>query len=60
MTADRLAAEIALIRRAWLRVIQEENSCPPTGGGCFAKRCGCVAEQQMLIDEYRATAKEAP
>lgn len=46
-------AEEALrdMRRGWLRVIQAENSCPATGGGCLAKRCGCVAEQEMLMRE---------
>lgn len=43
--------EASKLRRAWLRVIQTENSCPPSGGGCLAKRCGCVAEMQMLIEE---------
>jgi hypothetical protein len=53
---DRLAA-------AWLRVIQAENSCvPPTGKPCDAKRCGCKAEQDMLIKDaaalIRAKAQE--
>lgn len=39
------------MRRGWLRVIQAENSCPATGGGCLAKRCGCVAEMEMLMRE---------
>jgi hypothetical protein len=39
------------LRRGWLRVIQQENSCPATGGGCLAKRCACVAEMQMLMQE---------
>lgn len=43
--------EASKLRRAWLRVIQTENSCPPSGGGCLAKRCGCVAEMEMLIEE---------
>jgi hypothetical protein len=42
---DRLAA-------AWLRVIQTENSCSPTGQPCDAKRCGCKAEQDLLVKEY--------
>jgi hypothetical protein len=41
----------ALIRRAWLRVIQAENTCAVTGSPCHAKRCGCAAEQEMLIEE---------
>lgn len=44
-------AEITRLRRGWLRVIQQENSCPATGGGCFAKRCGCLAEMEMLANE---------
>lgn len=43
--------EIVRLRRGWLRVIQQENSCPATGGGCLAKRCGCVAEMEMLANE---------
>jgi hypothetical protein len=43
--------EIGRLRRGWLRVIQMENSCPATGGGCLAKRCGCVAEMEMLAGE---------
>lgn len=43
--------EASKLRRAWLRVIQAENSCPASGGGCLAKRCGCVAEMEMLINE---------
>jgi hypothetical protein len=39
------------MRRGWLKVIQQENSCPATGGGCFAARCGCVAEMEMLMRE---------
>jgi hypothetical protein len=45
------ADEIARLRRGWLRVIQQENSCPATGGGCLAKRCGCVEEMEMLANE---------
>ena len=43
--------ETSKLRRAWLRVIQAENSCPATGGGCLAKRCGCVVEMEMLVRE---------
>ena len=54
--------EAARLRRAWLRVIQAENSCPASGGGCLAKRCACIAEMEMLMrqDEQIAalTAKE--
>ena len=44
-------AEIKRLRRGWLRVIQQENSCPATGGGCLAKRCGCVEEMEVLANE---------
>lgn len=43
--------EATKLRRAWLRVIQTENSCPATGGGCLSTRCGCVAEMEMLMSE---------
>lgn len=49
--AEEAAAEIVRLRRGWLRVIQSENSCPATGGGCLAKRCGCLAEMEMLMQE---------
>jgi len=39
------------LRRAWLRVIQAENQCPASGGGCLAARCGCLAEMELLIGE---------
>ncbi len=48
---------VARIYAAWLRVIQTENSCKPPGAPCHAERCGCAAEQQMLIEEYRAAEK---
>jgi hypothetical protein len=48
---DALKVENARLRRGWLRVIQMENSCPATGGGSLAQRCGCVAEMEMLADE---------
>lgn len=47
--------EAAKLRRAWLRVIQAENSCPASGGRCLAKRCGCVAEMEMLVNEAEAS-----
>ena len=50
----KLVVEIDRLRRAWLRVIQAENSCPASGGGCLAKRCGCVAEMELLIGESDA------
>jgi hypothetical protein len=55
-------AHVARLRRGWLSVIQVENSCPATGGGCLAKRCGCVEEMEMLLREYdeRAALTEAP
>jgi hypothetical protein len=43
--------EIVRLRRGWLRVIQQENSCPATGTKCLAKRCGCLAEMEMLANE---------
>lgn len=49
--AEEAAAEIVRLRRGWLRAIQMENSCPATGGGCLAKRCGCLAEMEMLANE---------
>lgn len=45
------------VQAAWLRVIQAENTCGVTGKPCDAVRCGCAAEQEMLIreaDEARA------
>lgn len=39
------------MRRGWLRVIQQENSCVVTGQPCGAKRCGCFAEQELLMRE---------
>jgi hypothetical protein len=47
--ADCRRAEVAAIRRAWLRVIQEENGCVASGVSCSPGRCGCVAEQAILI-----------
>ena len=43
--------EAIRLRRAWLRVIQAENQCPASGGGCLAGRCGCLAEMELLIGE---------
>jgi hypothetical protein len=43
--------EATRLRRAWLRVIQAENQCPASGGGCLSARCGCLAEMEMLIGE---------
>lgn len=45
------ADEIERLRAAWLRVIQAENTCGVTGRPCDARRCGCAAEQEMLIRE---------
>ena len=47
----RMKAERDALRYAWLRVIQAENSCAITGRPCDARRCGCDAEQEMLIRE---------
>ena len=44
-------AEAQRLRRGWLRVIQQENSCPVTGGVCLAKQCGCVEEMELLANE---------
>ena len=49
-----LASEVRL-RAAWLRVIQAENACVVTGRPCDAKRCGCAAEQEMLLREAEET-----
>lgn len=46
-----MTAEVERIRSAWLRVIQAENACVVTGTPCDAVRCGCAAEQEMLIRE---------
>lgn len=43
---------------AWLRVIQAENTCGVTGKPCDAVRCGCAAEQEMLIREAADAASE--
>ena len=43
--------EASKLRRAWLRVIQAENACPATGGGCLSQQCGCVVEMEMLMNE---------
>ncbi len=51
-----LPAAFILLRRAWLRVIQSENSCLATGQVCAAKRCDCEAEQVMLIEQEAARA----
>ena len=48
---DAAQAEAARLREAWLDVIQSENACRRTGKPCDAKRCGCAAEQEMLIKE---------
>lgn len=62
-------AEIVRAREmqaAWMRVIQAENTCGVTGKPCDAVRCGCSAEQEMLIREAAdaraalAAAPEAP
>lgn len=55
-TLRALARERDRLRRGWLATIQTENSCPATGGGCLAKRCGCVEELEMLLREDAARA----
>jgi hypothetical protein len=37
------------LRCRWMRVLQEENSCEPTGTPCKSERCGCLAEMELLI-----------
>jgi hypothetical protein len=48
---DAVRVELALLRRALLRIIQTENSCAATGEPCKARRCGCLEEQRMLVME---------
>jgi hypothetical protein len=48
--AATYCAGYADCRRAWLRVIQEENGCVASGVPCSSTRCGCVAEQAILIE----------
>lgn len=48
---DAASAEVEIVRRAWLRVIQAENGCAADGACVNNKRCGCAAEQEMLIRE---------
>ena len=50
-TPAEACAEIVRLRRGWLRVIQHENSCPATGGGCLDKRCGCIEEMELLAND---------
>ena len=47
----RMKEERDALREAWLRVIQSENTCAVSGHPCDAKRCGCLAEQEMLMRE---------
>lgn len=54
--SDTSAEAVERLRAGWLRVIQTENGCHATGAPCHAERCGCAAEQEILIRE----AKEAP
>ena len=46
---ERLRAERDRLRCRWMRVLQEENSCEPTGTPCKSERCGCLAEMELLI-----------
>jgi hypothetical protein len=57
---DGLRGEVERLRRGWLRVIQAENSCPATGGGCLAKRCGCVEEMEILANEAAPDPEAKP
>lgn len=45
-------AEIARLRRGWLRAIQQENSCSATGVPCKPKKCACALEQNLLKAEW--------
>ena len=51
-------SDLQTVLSAWLYVIQTENSCQPTGAPCKAKRCGCQAEQEMLIREWKENFNE--
>lgn len=51
--AVEAADTILHLRFAWLSIIQGENSCTITGYPCGAKRCGCEAEQDLLLKEFR-------
>lgn len=48
---DAAQAKAERLRRGWLTTIQQENSCPATGGGCLANWCGCIEEMKMLMRE---------
>jgi hypothetical protein len=52
--ADCRRAEVAAIRRAWLRVIQAEKGCQVSGRRCFPAPCECLQEQNKLIEEAKA------
>jgi hypothetical protein len=51
---DAATAEAARLRGAWLRVIQSENYCNPSGAECQAKRCGCAKEMELYISDHDA------
>jgi hypothetical protein len=51
---DAARAEAARLRGAWLRVIQSENYCNPSGAECQAKRCGCAKEMELYISDHDA------
>jgi hypothetical protein len=50
-TTTQWCGEASRLRRAWLRLIQRENHCPATGGGCFAEPCSCLGEMEKLVEE---------
>jgi hypothetical protein len=50
-TTTQWCGEASRLRRAWLRLIQRENHCPATGGGCFAEPCSCLGKMEKLVEE---------
>ena len=54
-TLEQAADEIEMLRRAFLREIQWDNSCVFNGERCHPERCDCLAEMETLV----RTAREA-
>jgi len=54
--ASQRELEIALLRKAFLRFVQQDNSCHAydTGNPCHSHKCGCALEMQSYIDAARA------
>lgn len=50
-TTTQWCGEASRLRRSWLRLIQRENHCPVTGGGCFVEPCSCLGEMEKLVEE---------